>query len=73
MFHHTFSGTTTTFVYMSWFDGPYIDSDSNLSYVFCDKQTQPVVPVTEISKPLVIAYDDEKLLVLINFFVMAMY
>lgn len=60
LFQHTFLSTTTTFAYMSWFDGPYLDTDSNLNFVLASEQTQSVTPVSSLSKPLVIAYDDEE-------------
>lgn len=60
-FRHTFVGVTSTFAYVSWFDGPHVDIDSKLNYIWCDTQTQSVVPVTELSKPLVIGYDGEEL------------
>ena len=60
LFQHTFL-STATFAYMSWFDGPYRDQQSDLVYVFGNAQTQSVVPVTSLSKPLVVAYDDEEI------------
>lgn len=61
LFQHTFLSTTTTFAYISWFDGPYLDTGSKLNFVLTSAQTQSVVPVSTLSKPLVIAMDDEEL------------
>lgn len=60
LFHHTFLSTTTTFAYVSFFDGPFKDCDSTLSYVLTNTQTQYVIPVTSLSKPLVSALDEEE-------------
>lgn len=59
LFQHTFL-LTTTFAYVSWFDGPYQDRLSNLVYILGSAQTQSVVPVTSLSKPLVVSFDDEE-------------
>ena len=56
LFEHTFLATTT-FAYVSWFDGPYTDPETN----FANAQTQSVLPVKLLSKPLVMAYDDEEI------------
>ena len=61
LFEHTFISTTTTFAFVSWFDGPYVDTDSKLNFVLTSAQTQSVVPVVALSKPLVVAYGDEEL------------
>ena len=61
IFQHTFLSTTTTFAYVSWLDGPYLDSDSKLNYVITSVQNQSIVQVSSLSRPLVIAYDDEEI------------
>lgn len=60
LFEHTFM-STATFAYVSWFDGPYKDPETNLVYVFASEQTQSVMPAKSLSKPLVVAYDDEEI------------
>lgn len=60
LFEHTFI-STSTFAYISWFDGPYRDAETNLLYAFASSLTQSVMPVKLLSKPLVIAYDDEEI------------
>jgi len=60
IFEHSFL-STTTFAYVSWFDGPYRDTETNLVFVLASAQTQSVTPIMSLSKPLVVAYDDEEL------------
>jgi len=60
IFEHSFL-STTTFAYVSWFDGPYRDTETNLVFVLTSAQTQSVTPIMSLSKPLVVAYDDEEL------------
>lgn len=60
LFQHLFCDITTIFAYISWFDGPFLDADSKLNYVLCGVEIQSVIPVTELSKPLVVAYDEEE-------------
>ena len=38
-----------------------MDTDSKLNFVLTSAQTQSVVPVVALSKPLVVAYADEEL------------
>ena len=59
IFEHSLS-TTTAFAYVSWFDGPYTDTESNLVFVLTSSQTQSITPISSLSKPLVVAYDDEE-------------
>lgn len=61
IFHHSFLSTSTTFVYVSWFEGPMIDRETNLKYVLMNTQTQSIIPVNLLSKPLVVAFDEEEL------------
>lgn len=60
LFEHTFLSTTTTFAYISWLDGPYLDTDSNLHFTLVGPQGQSLLPVSKLSKPLVTAEDDEE-------------
>ena len=59
IFRHTFIGKTSTLVFVHWFSGPQTDSESGLFFVKvdCDLSIPPVVPVCDISKPLVTAVD----------------
>ena len=58
LFEHTFLSTTTTFAYISWLDGPYLDTDSNLHFTLVSPQGQSLLPVSKLSKPLVTAEDE---------------
>ena len=49
LFDHTYSSRTSTFAYVSWFEGPFIDDDSKLWFVDTTVQSQSVVPVTSLS------------------------
>ena len=60
LFEHIFMSTATRFAYVSWFDSLHYDSDSGLAYVLASVQTQIVVPVKALSRPLVVAFDDEE-------------
>ena len=60
IFEHSFLSTTNAFAYVSWFDGPYTDSEINLVFVLTSSQTQSITPIGSLSKPLVVAYDDEE-------------
>ena len=58
LFEHTFLATAS-FAEVAWFDSVYSDSDSNLTYVLGNSQTLSIVPILTLSKPLVVAHDDE--------------
>ena len=60
MFDHTHSSRTLTFAYVSWFDTPVTDGDTNLRFVDTTVQSQAVIPITSLSKPLVTAFDEEE-------------
>ena len=60
IFEHSFLSTTNAFAYVSWFDGPYTDSESNLVFVLTSSQTQSITPIGSLSNPLVVANDDEE-------------
>ena len=60
LFHHSFLSETTSFAYVSWFDNVHEDCESKLIYVLSSAQTQTVVPIKALSKPLVVACDDEE-------------
>ena len=64
MFDHTHSSRTLTFAYVSWFDIPVTDCDTNLSFVGTTVQTQAVIPITSLSNPLVTALEPGKLWIL---------
>ena len=59
IFHHQFQSTQTTFVNVYWFDGPYLDKDSQLHYVITESDSFTIVPFKYVSPPLVVAQDDE--------------
>ena len=58
LFEHTFL-STASFAEVAWFDSVYSDSDSNLTYVLGNSQTLSIVPILTLSKPLVVAYDED--------------
>ena len=60
MFDHTHSSRTLTFAYVSWFDTPVTDGDTRLRFVDTTVQSQGVIPITSLSKPLVTAFDKEE-------------
>lgn len=60
LFRHEFLSVTTTFAHVHWFDGPYVDVESKLSYVMGPAQVNSIVPVTSLSKPLIIGNDDDE-------------
>ena len=60
LFEHRFLSCTGVFAFVSLFDGPYKDPESKLSYVLASGQMQTVVPIVGLSKPLVIAQDDDE-------------
>ena len=62
--YHTHCSHTLTFSYVSWFDTPITDPDTKLMFVDTTVQSQPVVPITSLSKPLVTAFDEGKLWIL---------
>ena len=59
IFEHRFLTRITTFAEVSWFDGIHTDTESNLIYVLANAQTQSIVPIKALSKPLVVGCDDE--------------
>lgn len=61
LFQHNFLSTLTAFAYISWLDGPYFEPECKLHYCFATVQEQSVVPVSVLSNPLVVAYDDEEI------------
>ena len=60
LFNHVHLSCTTTFAYVSWFDGPFTDCESDLMYVLTNTQTQAVVQVSSLSKPLITAFDEDE-------------
>ena len=60
IFDHTHSSHTLTFAYVSWFDTPSTDRDTKLMFVDTTVQSQSVIPITSLSKPLVTAFDEEE-------------
>lgn len=60
LFDHAYSAHTSTFAYVSWFEGPFVEEDSKLWFVDTTVQSQFVIPVTSLSKPLVTAFDEEE-------------
>ena len=60
LFEHVHFSHATTFAYISWFDGPFTECDSNLLYVLTDTQIQSVISVASLSKPLITAFDEEE-------------
>lgn len=60
IFYHTFLSNTTAFAYVSWFEESVKDKDTNMSYVQTGVQTQSIIPVSELSNPLVVAFDEEE-------------
>ena len=60
LFHHVHRSRTTAFAYVSWFDGPFTDDDSQLTFVDTSVQSQSVTPVVSLSKPLLVAFDEEE-------------
>lgn len=60
IFRHTFLSSTTTFAYVSWFDRHVEDVRTHLRYVLTATQTQSIVPINVLSKPLVVAFDEEE-------------
>ena len=61
LFRHTFLSKTTTFAEVSWFDDVYTDPDSGLIYILTSAQIQSVHSSTTLSRPLVVAHDDEEI------------
>ena len=61
IFRHSFLSYTTTFAYVSWFDRHVEDAHTHLRYVLTATQTQSIVPINVLSKPLVVAFDEEEL------------
>ena len=61
VFQHSFRGSTSVLAYVNWFEKYHIDKQSNLIYVNQESQSKycPVVPVSQLSKPLVTASDPE--------------
>ena len=60
LFQHIFLDKSATFAYVSWFQDIYKDAESGLTYVLDTVQTQSVVPIEVLSRPLVVASDDEE-------------
>ena len=60
LFRHEHEEQTTTFAEVSWFNGPIVDSESKLCYVLTTSQTQSIVPVLTLSRPLLVAFDEQE-------------
>ena len=60
IFEHTYLSSTRIFAYVSWFGEPFFDTQSNLHYVFCNKQTQSIVLFPSLSSPYATAHDDQE-------------
>ena len=61
IFRHTFlSATSSVLVFVSWFENAVKDRDTNLTYVLMSSQTQSIVPIIALSKPLIVAFDEEE-------------
>ena len=62
LFYHKHQSSQTVFAIVSWFDRSYAVSHSKLNYALLHpvpSLKQSVVPVSNLSKPLVVAQDDE--------------
>ena len=57
IFRHKFVSTVFASVY--WFDGPFIDKDSKLNFVFATVESETVIPINDLSRPHVVAIDEE--------------
>ena len=56
LFEHTFQSCATTFGYVAWYDGPcFCDPDTRLKYVDISSQSLSLLPVSELSHPLVVS------------------
>ena len=60
LFEHEHLSQKTTFAFVSWFDGPITDRDSQLSFVLTTDQYQSVIPIASLSRPLVTAFDEDE-------------
>ena len=60
IFNHDHASHTTTFAEVSWFDGPITDRESKLCYVLTTAQSQSVVPIISLSRPLITAFDEHE-------------
>ena len=60
IFSHRLVSQDTVFARICWFDGPYVDGDSRLCYVFTTTEYMSVVPIKEYTRPHVVAMDDEE-------------
>ena len=63
-FQHKFNGSTNSLVYVHWFDNFHKDIPSNLIYVNTNDSAEaslnPIAHITDLSKPLIHAYDGEE-------------
>ena len=48
-------------MYVSWFEDTFQDKETNLMYVITNSQEQSLILATLISRPLVVANDEEEL------------
>ena len=68
IFSHTFCGNSTTLAVVDWFSLPTKDKESNLLFVYIDRDNDntfhPIVPVTKLCGPVVTAIDHDRLWIL---------
>ena len=61
-FQHKFHGNTDSLIYVHWFDKFSRDMSSNLIFVHTSETAShinPIVHISDLSKPLIHAYDNE--------------
>ena len=62
-FQHKFCGNTNSLVYVQWFEKFSRDLSSSLIFVYTSEtasQLNPIVHISDLSKPLIHGYDDEE-------------
>jgi len=59
LFEHTLKNQPSTFAFVVWFDGPYLDKGVLLHYVFCTSKCESIINVSKLSTPYVTAFDEQ--------------